>query len=213
MSKFSQERRDALKSTCRLVTVTALASCAGVKAFAAGGAMPLAQSKGVPQVGDTFVFSAGPNKGKDVMVADVALDARPLMAVAKDPSTGKLEEDAGDYDHATVLLYRAAPDSYPADMKGDTVEGISCYSAVCPHLGCLLSDWDASGKLFRCPCHEATFDPVKEGQNISGPHSTRNSVHPHQGSGWKAGGGCQAHGLHRREERLKPCSGAVSRDT
>ena len=55
-------------------------------------------------------------------------------------------------------------------MKGDTVEGISCYSAVCPHLGCLLADWDASGKLFKCPCHEATFDPVKEGQNISGPH-------------------------------------------
>ena len=77
MSKFSQERRDALKSTCRLVTVTALASGAGVKAFAAGGAMPLAQAKGVPQVGDTFVFSAGPNKGKEVMVADVALDARP----------------------------------------------------------------------------------------------------------------------------------------
>jgi hypothetical protein len=53
MSKFSQERRDALKSTCRLVTVTALASGAGMKAFAAGGAMPLPQSKGVPQVGDT----------------------------------------------------------------------------------------------------------------------------------------------------------------
>lgn len=171
MSKFSQERRDALKSTCRLVTVTALASCAGVRAFAAGGAMPLPQSKGVPQVGDTFVFSAGPNKGKGVMVADVALDARPLMAVAQDPSTGKLEEDAGDTDHATVLLYRVAPDSYPADMKGDTVEGISCYSAMCTHLGCLLSDWDASGKLFKCPCHDATFDPVKEGQNISGPRS------------------------------------------
>ena len=93
MSKFSQERRDALKSTCRLVTVTALASGAGVKAFAAGGAMPLAQSKGVPQVGDTFVFSGGPNKGKEVMVADVVLGARPELAVAKNPSTGKLEQD------------------------------------------------------------------------------------------------------------------------
>jgi Rieske Fe-S protein len=40
---------------------------------------------------------------------------------------------------------------------------------VCPHLGCLLADWDASGKRFKCPCHDATFDPLKEGQNVSGP--------------------------------------------
>lgn len=166
MSKFNQERRHALK----FVTVTALASGAGVKAFAAGGAMPLPQSTGVPQVGDTFVFSEGANKGKEVMVADVVLGARPQMAVAKNPGTGKLEaDDAGDNDHATVLLYRVAPDSYPADMKDETVEGISCYSAVCSHLGCLLSDWDEAGKLFKCPCHDATFDPMKEGQNISGP--------------------------------------------
>ena len=62
-----------------------------VKAFAAGGAMPQAQSSGVPRVGDTFVFSGGPNKGKEVMVADVVLGARPELAVAKNPSTGKLE--------------------------------------------------------------------------------------------------------------------------
>ena len=170
MSKFSQERRDALKSTCMLVTVTALASGAGVRAFAAGGAMPLAQSTGVPQVGDTFVFSGGANKGKEVMVADVVLGARPELAVAKNPSTGKLEQnDAGEHDHATVLFYRVAPDAYPAGMKDDTVEGISCYSAMCPHLGCLVDGWDATAKLFKCPCHDATFDPVKEGQLISGP--------------------------------------------
>ena len=52
------------------------------------------------------------------MVADVALDARPLMAVAKDPSTGKLEEDAGETDHATVLLYRVAPDSLSGRHEG-----------------------------------------------------------------------------------------------
>jgi rieske iron-sulfur protein len=170
MSKFSQERRDALKSTCWLVTVTALASGAGVKAFAAGGAMPLAQATGVPQVGGTFVFSGGPNKGKEAMVADVVLGARPELAVAKNPSTGKLEQDdAGGHDRATVLFYRVAPDAYPADMKDATVEGISCYTAMCPHLGCLVDGWDATAKLFKCPCHEANFDPVKEGQLISGP--------------------------------------------
>jgi rieske iron-sulfur protein len=140
-----------------------------MKAFAAGGAMPLPQAKGVPQIGDTFALSAGPNKGKEVMVADVVMDARPVLAVAKNPSTGKLEEEAGDNDHATVLLYRVSPDSYPAEMKDDTVEGISCYSAMCTHLGCLLSDWNASEKVFKCPCHDATFDPLKQGKNVGGP--------------------------------------------
>lgn len=169
--RFSQERRDLLKSGCTLVTVTTFACGAGVKAFAAGGAMPLPQSKGVPQVGDTLGFLDGPKKSQDVMVADVVLGARPLIAVAKDSSTGKLEEDAGDSDHATVLLYRLPADSYSTDMKEDTVEGISCFSAVCTHLGCVVSGWDDGAKLFKCPCHDATFDPAKEGQNVSGPHS------------------------------------------
>jgi cytochrome b6-f complex iron-sulfur subunit len=31
------------------------------------------------------------------------------------------------------------------------------FSAVCTHLGCLI-DWDASRRLFDCPCHGGTFD-------------------------------------------------------
>ena len=172
MSQFSQERRDALKSTCWLVTATALASGAGVKAFAAGGAMPLAQSTGVPQVGDTFVFSGGPNKGKEVMVADVVLGARPELAVAKNPSTGKLEEDdAGENDHATVLVYRVAPDAYPAEMKGDTVEGISCYSAVCTHLGCLLADVGRDGKTVQVSLPRCDFRSRERGtKHQRAPH-------------------------------------------
>ena len=74
------------------------------------------------------------------MVADVVLGAGPNVAVAMNPSTGKLEQNAaGEHDHATVLFYRVAPDAYPAGMKDDTVEGIARYMADAPDISAALS--------------------------------------------------------------------------
>jgi Rieske Fe-S protein len=39
-------------------------------------------------------------------------------------------------------------------------------SAVCSHLGCIVP-WDASSKVFACPCHRGIFAP--DGARISGP--------------------------------------------
>jgi rieske iron-sulfur protein len=166
-SNFSEDRRDMLKSTCTLVGATALVSVGGcLQAFASSGA-----SKGDPKVGDTFIFTNGPNKDKDVMVTDVVVDALPITVMAKNPATGKARENDGDTDHATTLLYRVAPDKIPADMKDDTDEGVMAYSAICTHLGCMLSNWDALTKAFMCPCHDATFDPLKDGENTGGATS------------------------------------------
>jgi rieske iron-sulfur protein len=168
-SKFCKARRDLLKSTCTLVGATALVSVGGsLNAFAAGGAMPTAQAKGAPVKGDTFVFIDGPNKGKDVSLTDVVADAEPVKVQAKDPDTGKVREDDGNTDHATVLLYRVAPEKIPDDMKGDTAEGVIAFSSVCTHLGCLLSDWLPTTHEMRCPCHEATFAFLQEGKNTGG---------------------------------------------
>jgi rieske iron-sulfur protein len=68
------------------------------------------------------------------------------------------------------------PAKLAGDMKVDTVDGVMAYSAVCPHLGCLLSNWDAATRQFACPCHDATFDPLKEGENTGGP-ATRTLPH------------------------------------
>ena len=76
---------------------------------------------------------------------------------------------------AAALWYRVSPDKIPAEIKDDTVEGILAYSAVCTHLGCTLSNslsnWDAATKQFLRPCHDALFDPLKEGANTGGATS------------------------------------------
>ncbi|MBL7697927.1 MAG: FAD-dependent oxidoreductase [Chitinophagaceae bacterium] len=43
---------------------------------------------------------------------------------------------------------------------------LHAYSAVCPHLGCVLQ-WNADEKTFDCPCHGSRFS--KEGAVLNGP--------------------------------------------
>jgi rieske iron-sulfur protein len=163
-SKFCKERRDLLKSTCTLAGTAALISVGGsLNAFAAGGRGSQPQPVGAPERGDTFVYADGPNKGKDVVLADIVVDAPPITVQAKD-ETGTVRES----EKATILFYRVSPDKIPDDIKGDTVDGLIAYSALCTHQGCLLSGWDAASKQFICPCHNGLFDPLKGGVNTAG---------------------------------------------
>eukprot|EP00243_Klebsormidium_subtile_P008416 TRINITY_DN3988_c0_g2_i2.p2 TRINITY_DN3988_c0_g2~~TRINITY_DN3988_c0_g2_i2.p2 ORF type:complete len:183 (-),score=40.77 TRINITY_DN3988_c0_g2_i2:201-749(-) len=67
-----------------------------------------------------------------------------------------------------------APDSGATIQKGlrkvavykDPQGQTHAYSAVCPHLGCLLQ-WNPTDKEWNCPCHGSCFD--KKGENIEGP--------------------------------------------
>lgn len=45
-------------------------------------------------------------------------------------------------------------------------QGFRAFSAVCPHLGCLIA-WNGARRLFECPCHGATFD--LDGKVTAGP--------------------------------------------
>jgi Rieske Fe-S protein len=47
--------------------------------------------------------------------------------------------------------------------QGDQV---SCFSAVCPHLGCAVG-YDPKQQQYRCPCHKSSFD--LDGDKNSGP--------------------------------------------
>lgn len=49
----------------------------------------------------------------------------------------------------------------------DTQQGVKAYSAVCTHLGCIVS-YDATAGEIACPCHGGMFNPLT-GAVVSGP--------------------------------------------
>lgn len=51
----------------------------------------------------------------------------------------------------------------------DTRGALHKYSAVCPHLGCIV-EWNSTEKTWDCPCHGSRFDPM--GKVINGPANT-----------------------------------------
>jgi len=49
----------------------------------------------------------------------------------------------------------------------NTEAGVSAFSAVCTHLGCIV-EFDATARHIVCPCHDGHFNPTS-GVVISGP--------------------------------------------
>lgn len=45
--------------------------------------------------------------------------------------------------------------------------GTRAFSAICPHLGCIV-EWDQARQFILCPCHDGRFNPLN-GAVISGP--------------------------------------------
>jgi rieske iron-sulfur protein len=177
--KFNKGRRDVLKGTCGLMGAAAVMSVGvSTPAFAD-------PQKDCPQVGDVFVFTAGPKKGSVVMVDDVVLDAAPLTVMAKDPNGA-----VRDGENFTALLYRIAKDKVPADMAPDTIDGLAAWSAVCTHQGCLMTDIHQKSEAvnafgFICPCHDAIYDPTQEGKNVAGATSATLAYFPIKSDGGK----------------------------
>jgi len=60
-----------------------------------------------------------------------------------------------------MLKYQGSP-----VLAVHTDQGISAFSAVCTHLGCLVK-WVPAEKIFYCPCHAGKFDVT--GKVLAGP--------------------------------------------
>ena len=58
------------------------------------------------------------------------------------------------------------------------VETLHELSAVCPHMGCVVS-FDAAEKTWDCPCHGSRFDV--DGEVLNGP--AVDALEPRAGSG------------------------------
>ena len=180
MSKFNQERRDLLKSTCVMAGAAAVVTVTGsLPAFAA-------DQKDVPMVGDVFVYVDGPKKGSVAMVADIPVDEKHVVTVQAATPDGKPREG----DNCTAVLFRTTPDKVPADIKTDSAEGIIAYSAVCTHQGCMMNEIHESSVAVAaygiiCPCHDAIFDPLKAGKNTGGATSRTLPYFPIKSDGGK----------------------------
>ena len=55
----------------------------------------------------------------------------------------------------------------------DSAGNIAACSAICPHLGCLVS-WNSAEDSWDCPCHGSGFDPY--GKVLRGP--AKNDLQP-----------------------------------
>lgn len=157
-------RRQLLKYTCSCVGAAALVSLSGLDALAAGGAMPRKKQTGLPQEGDVLVYADDKRKGELVKVEDLTIDGPPVLVFPKDPTKGEVRND----ENSKIFLFRTSPDKISPELRDNAVEGVIAYSALCTHLGCVLTNWDSEQKRFVCPCHEANFDALT-GKVVSGP--------------------------------------------
>jgi thiosulfate dehydrogenase [quinone] large subunit len=82
------------------------------------------------------------------------------------PETGTAIVKEADFPIGSTKEFVAA-DGSPA-MLFRTKSGVFAYSRICTHQGCSVS-YEAISNVLICPCHNARFDPTKDGAAISGP--------------------------------------------
>jgi thiosulfate dehydrogenase [quinone] large subunit len=82
------------------------------------------------------------------------------------PETGTAIVKEADFPIGSTKEFVAA-DGSPA-MLFRTKSGVFAYSRICTHQGCSVS-YEATSNVLICPCHNARFDPTRDGAAISGP--------------------------------------------
>jgi Rieske Fe-S protein len=112
------------------------------------------------QMRDVFVLTHDP---QGPVTADAVLRSeRPLLVWPMDRKTGVVRDGAR---FNQVLLVRTPPHQ---DGPGDARQ-IVAFTAVCPHAGCIVTDWLQQPGLLRCPCHGSEYDPSRQGAVVAGP--------------------------------------------
>jgi len=87
-------------------------------------------------------------------VAEVPPDSQVSFVMRRNP-------DGSPGQHPAILIH------LPEDKAASAGKEFVAYSAVCTHLGCIVSYRSEEEVLF-CPCHAGRFDPT-DGKAISGP--------------------------------------------
>ena len=91
---------------------------------------------------------------------NVAAQYADLVTPGDVESPNEIPKDSG-----AVVRRGAAKLAVYRDEKGKS----HAFSAVCPHLGCIVQ-WNGAEKTWDCPCHGSRFD--KQGKVMNGPANT-----------------------------------------
>lgn len=118
-----------------------------------------------PQVGDILVHATGHPEGTPVDPSQLAPGGPLVLAFPMDPKTKVVRN--GDPKN-TLLVLRQDPATLSPEVARYAPQGVSVYSAVCTHLGCIVSLWLPERHLAQCPCHGGEYDLARD-QVVSGP--------------------------------------------
>lgn len=116
--------------------------------------------------GDILVFAQGGKEGIPIKPEALKVGDPMILAYPMDPKTKVIK--SGEAKN-TVLLARYAPETLDPEVAKHAVEGIVAYSAVCTHLGCVVSQWVAEKGAALCPCHGGIYDLARGARVIAGP--------------------------------------------
>lgn len=116
--------------------------------------------------GDILVFAQGGGQGQPIRPEDLKPGDPFVLAYPMDPKTQVVK--SGEAKN-TVLVARYRPEELSPETAAHAVDGIVAYSAVCTHLGCIVSQWVADRGAGLCPCHGGMYDLKAGARVIAGP--------------------------------------------
>ncbi|RTI58682.1 Rieske (2Fe-2S) protein [Thermus scotoductus] len=161
------------RSRRRLFLKTAIGTGIGlslVSAFYVGASLrPKAEvtpEKEPLKPGDILVYAQGGGGPKPIRPEELKPGDPFVLAYPMDPKTKVVK--SGEAKN-TVLVVRYKPEELSPEVAQNGVEGIVAYSAVCTHLGCIVSQWVADKKAALCPCHGGIYDLARGARVIAGP--------------------------------------------
>jgi rieske iron-sulfur protein len=118
-----------------------------------------------PQIGDHFVFLAGPKKDQPARRDDLELGGPQAQVYPADPKGVVRDGSLLNL----VVLARVGADGLDDDTRARSADGVVAYSAICTHQACPVSQWSEEKKAMVCSCHGSTYDPKNSAQVIFGP--------------------------------------------
>jgi rieske iron-sulfur protein len=161
------------KSKRRLFIKTAIGTGIGlslVSAFYVGASLrprkEVTPEKEPLKPGDILVYAQGGGEPKPIRLEDLKPGDPFVLAYPMDPKTKVVK--SGEAKNA-VLVARYPLEALSPEVAQHAAEGVVAYSAVCTHLGCIVSQWVAEKKAALCPCHGGVFDLAQGARVIFGP--------------------------------------------